>query len=87
MLTVGNRSIWFGTIFPYMVMLGNEGISFSTIIYKIDVTFLLVLQINPITICFESSFKLHIKHMYCQKLVYLQLKFIIIGQELGTIIH
>ena len=29
---MGNRSIWFGTIFPYMVMVGNEGISFSTII-------------------------------------------------------
>ena len=29
---MGNRSIRFGTIFPYMVVMGNEGISFSAII-------------------------------------------------------
>ena len=39
----GNGSIWFGTIFPYMVMEGNEGILFSTIINTIDVTVLLEL--------------------------------------------
>ena len=27
----GNRSIWFGTIVPYMVMAGTEGILFSVI--------------------------------------------------------
>ena len=32
MVTVGNRSIWFGAVFPYMVMEGNEGILFSTIV-------------------------------------------------------
>ena len=30
MAVTGNRSIWFGTIFPYKVMEGNEGILFST---------------------------------------------------------
>ena len=29
--TEGNRSIWFGTMFPYMIMEGNEGILFSAI--------------------------------------------------------
>ena len=28
----GNRSIWLGTIFPYMVTAGNEGILFNAII-------------------------------------------------------
>ena len=28
----GNRSIWFGVIFPYKVMEGKEGILFSAII-------------------------------------------------------
>ena len=32
MAIVGNRNIWFDTIFPYMVMEGNEGTLFSTII-------------------------------------------------------
>ena len=32
MAIAGNGSIWFGAIFPYMVMEGNEGILFSTII-------------------------------------------------------
>ena len=31
MVIAGKRSIWFGTIFPYMVMEGNEGILFSAI--------------------------------------------------------
>ena len=39
----GNRSIWFGAIFPYMVMEGNEAIQFSAIINTVDVTFLLEL--------------------------------------------
>ena len=39
----GNRSIWFGTIFPYMVIEGNEGILFSAIINTIDVPVLLEL--------------------------------------------
>ena len=30
MAIMGNRSIWFGAIFPYMVMEGNEDILFST---------------------------------------------------------
>ena len=30
MVNEGNRSIWFGTMFPYMVMEENEGILFST---------------------------------------------------------
>ena len=30
MIIEGNRSIWFGTMFPYMVMEENEGILFST---------------------------------------------------------
>ena len=32
MAIMGNRSIWFGAIFPYKVMEGNEGILFSAII-------------------------------------------------------
>ena len=32
----GNRSIWFGTIFPYKVMKGKEGILFSAIISLYD---------------------------------------------------
>ena len=28
----GNRSIWFGTIFPFKVMKGNKGILFSATI-------------------------------------------------------
>ena len=48
----GNRSIWFGTTFPYMVMEGNEGILFSTIINIIDVTVLLDL----ILYCFSIDF-------------------------------
>ena len=32
MVIMGNRSIWFGAIFPYRVMEGNEGILFGTII-------------------------------------------------------
>ena len=46
----GNRSIWFGTIFPYMVMERNEGILFSTIINTVDVAdlFELVLYHFPI---------------------------------------
>ena len=43
MAIVGNRSIWFGTIFPYMVMAGNEGILLSAIINTIDVAVLLEL--------------------------------------------
>ena len=31
MVIEGNRSIWFGAIFPYMVMAGNEDILFSAI--------------------------------------------------------
>ena len=29
---MGSRSIWVGAIFPYMVIVGNEDISFSAII-------------------------------------------------------
>ena len=43
MVIEGNRSILFGTIFPYMVMVRNEGILFSAIINTIDVTVLLEL--------------------------------------------
>ena len=43
MVIAGNRSIWFGVIFPYMVMVGNEGILLSAIISTIDVTLLLEL--------------------------------------------
>ena len=39
----GNRSIWFGAIFSYMVMEGNKAIQFSAIINTVDVTFLLEL--------------------------------------------
>ena len=31
MVSEGNRSIWFGTIFPYMVSEGNRSIWFGTI--------------------------------------------------------
>ena len=48
MVVVGNEGISFSTIIPYMVIEGNESISFSAIIYKINVTFLLVLVVLPI---------------------------------------
>ena len=41
MVIEGKGSIWFGTIFPYMVMEENEGILFSAIINTIDVVVLL----------------------------------------------
>ena len=57
MVIEGNRNIWFGTIFVYMVMEGNEGILFSAIINTIDVTVLLELvpycssiDFNPIVL-------------------------------------
>ena len=49
----GNRSIWFGTIFPYMIMEGNEGILFSTIINTVDVTVLLELVLYHSSIDFN----------------------------------
>ena len=41
MVIEGNRDIWFGTIFPYMVMEGNGGTLFSAITNTVDVTVLL----------------------------------------------
>ena len=43
MAIAGNWSILFGAIFPYMVMKGNKGILFSTILNTIDVTVLIEL--------------------------------------------
>ena len=43
MAIVGNGSIWFGNIFPYIVMAGNEGILKCAIINTTDVAVLLEL--------------------------------------------
>ena len=43
MAITGNRSILFFAIFPYMVMVGNEGIVLSAIINTIDAIVLLEL--------------------------------------------
>ena len=48
----GNRSIRFVAICPYMVMEGNEGILFITIINTVDVTVLLELVLY----CFSIEF-------------------------------
>ena len=53
MVIEGNRSRWFGTIFPYMVMERNEGILFSTIINTIDVVVLLEFVLYPSSIDFN----------------------------------
>ena len=53
MVIEGNRSIWVGAIFPYMVMEGNEGILFSAIISTIDVTVLLELVLYHSSIDFN----------------------------------
>ena len=53
MVIEGNRSTWFGTIFPYMVMEGNEGILFSAIINAIDITVLLELVLCHSSIDFN----------------------------------
>ena len=49
----GNRNIWFGVIFSYMVMKGTEGILFSTIINTIDVNVLLELVLYLSSIDFN----------------------------------
>ena len=49
----GNRNIWFGAIFPYMVMEGNEGILLSTIINTVDVAVLLELVLYHSSIDFN----------------------------------
>ena len=54
MVIEGNRSIWFGAIFPYMVMKGNEGILFSTIINTVDVAVLLELVLYCSSIDFNQ---------------------------------
>ena len=46
-VTVGNSSIWLGAILSYIVMEGNGGKLFSTIINTVDVAFLLELAILP----------------------------------------
>ena len=53
MVIEGNRSIWFDTMFPYMVMEGNESILFSSIINTIDVTVLLELVLYHSSIDFN----------------------------------
>ena len=53
MVMVGKGSLWFGTIFPYMVMEGNEGILFSAIINTVDVTLLLELVLYHSSIDFN----------------------------------
>ena len=53
MVIEGYRSIWFGTVFPYMVMEGNEGILFSAIINTVDVTVLLELVLHSSSIDFN----------------------------------
>ena len=60
----GNRNIWFGAIFPYMVIVWNGSISFSTL----DVASCLclhyqsVIKFNPNAIFFKSSFDLYMKN-------------------------
>ena len=49
----GNSSIWFGTIFPYMAMEGNEGILFSVIINNVDDAVLLELVLYHFSIDFS----------------------------------
>ena len=61
MVIEGNRSIWFGGIFPYMVMEENEGMLFSIIINTMDVAVLLELfryhsfiDFNPTVLCIHA---------------------------------
>ena len=53
MVIEGDRSIWFGTLFPYMVMEGDEGILFSSIINTVDVAVLLELVLYRSSIDFN----------------------------------
>ena len=66
-----NRIIWFGTIFPYMVIEGNEGIPFSAKIYTLDVAvlfelilYLLVLILTQLYYLYERLC-IHIKSSTC----------------------
>ena len=68
MVIEGNRSTWFGTIFPYMVTEGNEGMLFSVIINTIYVTILLELVLycssidfNPIVLFVSEALHLYEK--------------------------
>ena len=55
MVIEGNRGIWFGAIFPYMVMVGNKGILLSAIINTVDVTILLELVLYCSSIDFNPT--------------------------------
>ena len=62
-----NRGISFGTIFPYMVMEGNEGILFSTITNTVDVTVLLELVLYHSSIDFNPIVLFIWKAIYAYK--------------------